>query len=298
MILTASDVSSLARALSHWEVAEYVSCGLVAIGCIGEYVAEFTDWFTAGVKEYKDKLAKRSTLLLIVSLAFELVCLVQTNILSGVLIGSLNDEAQQADTRARKALGASDKAASSASIAMTLAHSAREEADSFEKDITSAKTEAAKAESDLADALQRTANAERSLQDLQNRVKYRKLTNEQSDAFLRALKTLPGGEIVLSTTGNGGDESFKFAQQLRKLFMDAGWKLPPPEGAPYHLDLQVTGVGIMVRGTAGKPMGVPSPVVATLFSAFIAAGITPQLFAYHPSPGDTPEVVIGSKPEP
>jgi hypothetical protein len=109
---------------------------------------------------------------------------------------------------------------------------------------------------------------------------------------------LPGEEIVLSTTGNGGDESFKFSQQIRKLFVDAGWKLPLPETSPYHLDLEVTGVGIMVRGTAGMPMGVPSPVVATLYAAFIAVGITPELIAYHPSPGDIPEVVIGSKPEP
>jgi len=64
---------SFSKALSRWELAEYFSCGLVAIGCAGEYVAEFTNWLTGGTKERKESLAKRSTLILIFALALELV---------------------------------------------------------------------------------------------------------------------------------------------------------------------------------------------------------------------------------
>lgn len=117
MILMASDASSLARSLSRWEVAEYFSCALVALGCAGEYVSEFTNWLTAGDEERQKRLAKRSTLLLIASLALELVCLVRTNSLSGQLIGSLSDKASSADAKAQSALEKSEAAKTKADAA-------------------------------------------------------------------------------------------------------------------------------------------------------------------------------------
>jgi hypothetical protein len=107
MILTASDVSSLAKSLSRWEIAEYVFAGLVTVACAGEYVADFKDWFTGGDKAKKERLAKASTLLLIGALALELTCLVKTNSLSGQLIGSLDQKAGEADAKANTALGTS-----------------------------------------------------------------------------------------------------------------------------------------------------------------------------------------------
>src|SRR2546428_470328 len=41
--------------------------------------ADFTNWFTGGIEERKELLAKGSTLLLVGSLALELICLVRTN---------------------------------------------------------------------------------------------------------------------------------------------------------------------------------------------------------------------------
>jgi hypothetical protein len=104
MTLITPDAASLADSLSSWERAEYVACALVAIACGGEYIADFTNWFTSGDERRKTRLAKRSTLLLIVSLAVELFCLVQTNSISGRLIGSLSDEATNADSKAQSAL--------------------------------------------------------------------------------------------------------------------------------------------------------------------------------------------------
>src|SRR5215471_18399386 len=102
--MTTSDVASLSKLLSRWEVGEYICAGLVTLACAGEYIAEFTNWLTSGIEERKKKLGKRSTLLLVASLSLELVCLVRTNSLSGQLIGSLSDKAVSADTKAQSAL--------------------------------------------------------------------------------------------------------------------------------------------------------------------------------------------------
>lgn len=96
MILAVSDVASLADALTKWEYAEYLFATLVTIACLGEFVAEFTNWFTRGVEHRKKRLGKGSTLVLIGALALELICLVKTNRLSSDLIGSLSEQSQAA----------------------------------------------------------------------------------------------------------------------------------------------------------------------------------------------------------
>ena len=101
MTFAQSDVSSLTTTLSHWEVAEYICAGLVTLACLGEFIAEFTGWFTAGVEERKKGLGKASTLLLIAALALELVCLVRTNQLSNTLVGSLSQVAGEAATKSK-----------------------------------------------------------------------------------------------------------------------------------------------------------------------------------------------------
>src|ERR1700676_5634941 len=118
MILTASDAASLSKSVSRWEIGEYICAGLVTIACAGEYGADFKNWFTSGIKERKDRLAKRSTLLLIVALSLELICLVRTNQLSGNVIGSLGDRAEEADKKARLAITDSSTALSQAKDAL------------------------------------------------------------------------------------------------------------------------------------------------------------------------------------
>jgi hypothetical protein len=80
------------------------SASLVAVACVGEALADFTNVFTGGVEARKERFRKCSTFLLIAALAVEVVCLVQTNRLSGKLIGSLGEEAREADNKARTAL--------------------------------------------------------------------------------------------------------------------------------------------------------------------------------------------------
>src|ERR1019366_3016874 len=177
MIFTSSDLASL---LHRWELAEYISEAFVILACAGELVADFgARWLT---EEHKKHLERRSTILLVAALSASLVCLVRTNELSGNVIGSLGDKAEEADTKARKAIADSStalfqakdaltksgeaaeslgkaedeasKAQTASSNALTLAHDARQEADSFEKDIASAKKQATEAEAHLAEARQ------------------------------------------------------------------------------------------------------------------------------------------------
>lgn len=184
MIWTAPDVESLSRSLSRWEWGEYISEAFVIIACAGELFADLgTSWLT---EERKKHLQRRSTILLVAALSVSLICLARTNELSGSVIGSLGDKAEDAGKKAGRALADSgtaqrkadeastvagdalikagkaaqslgkaedeaNQARAAASNALLLARSARQEADSFEKDIASAKEAATKAEAKLAD---------------------------------------------------------------------------------------------------------------------------------------------------
>jgi hypothetical protein len=177
--MTPSEVASIARWLSFWEAAEYISETLVALGCFGEYVAEYTNWLKTD--ERKHTLGRRSLIVLILGISVGLLSLIKTNALSGEVIGSLGDQSQAAGDKAVKASIDADaaigkvkaaseeadaaklesgKAKESASAAESLARGARQEADSFEKRIVSATDTAIKAESHLAEALEHASKAE------------------------------------------------------------------------------------------------------------------------------------------
>ncbi len=203
MILTASDASSLARSLSRWEVAEYFACALVALGCAGEYVSEFTNWLTAGDEEREKRLAKRSTLLLIASLALELVCLVRTNSLSGQLIGSLSDKASSADAKAESALDKSVIAENKATGADIRSGKAQEKADAVGK----------KAD----DLLTKYENAERELIELKAKSLPRRLSSQQTELLRKRVVAFTQRTIFISCV-NGGRETFDFEQDFIAAF--------------------------------------------------------------------------------
>lgn len=248
MTFTTPDVLSLSKKLWWWELGEYVSCGLVALGCAGEYIAEFTNWLTGGNEERQHHFRKSSTLLLVSALALELLCLVQTNIISGKLIGSLDQEAGDADTKAKvalsdsgtaltqshtaedasqRALGESDKASTNASNALTLASGARREADSFEKDIVSAKTQATEAESHLAEALKRATEAK----EQSDRMKSNRSLNNTAE-LTAALEPYKDTEYTFSAVFQD-EESINLLKAIDGVLQSARWKrTKPPAGFP------------------------------------------------------------------
>ena len=108
--------------LSFWEFIEYSSEASVAVGCVGEYIAEYTRWRT---EEQRHALGRRSLLILILGIGGGLLSLIQTNTLSGKIIESLGEQAAQAGKKAQLASDASDAATQKAKSVVTLASGAQ-----------------------------------------------------------------------------------------------------------------------------------------------------------------------------
>jgi hypothetical protein len=290
------DVISLTKSLAWWERGEYVFTGLVVLACAGEYVASFTSWFTGGVEERKKRLEKLSTLLLVVALALELLCLFKTNSLTGQLVGSLSDKAAQADEKARTALtnsttalnsastaiGKSNDATASASGALTLAKGARKEADSFEQDIVTAKTQAASAESHLTEAMKRAADANAEL----DRIKTpRSLLDEQE--LVSSLSAYKDTEYMFLSVF-GDEESINLLKQIDDILQHAGWKraqpsnpnppainVPRPNGNITVTDGLINGVEVSVEYT--ESVEHLQSLLAADIPAYVRAGVALNL---------------------
>lgn len=229
MILLPSDLSSLHR----WEIAEYVAEGFVILGCAGEAVA----LIRRIPRRFREQIETWSTIVLVLALTIGLKCLIKTNELSGMVIGSLGETAEQADNKAKAAIGDSSTAllqakdalnraraaqrslekaegeAKSAQIAsssaLTLARGARQEADSFEKDIRSAQKQAAEVFGQMLD---------------------REITPDQRDKMLSVLRTRPPGKIIVQSILAGGRESLQYGNRIADVFMTAHWEVTPPNG--------------------------------------------------------------------
>jgi len=286
MTLTASDVGALTAKMGYWEDAEYAFAFLVAIACFGEYIADFTKWWRresvwarlGSMDDRKENLGKLSTLLLIVALVAETVCLFRTNQISGEVLGSLNqlsDEAFKKATAAKddasiaitksgqaatsaalaeqasgRATSESTEAEGTASKAMALARDTRHEADSFKHDIKSAREEALKANSQLI------------------RMKTpRTISTEQQEQLSKALRAFAGTPFDLTVFSD--EESVDLMRVLRSVLTSAGWKqqadesgigLPETPG-PFVGLTSVTGIRIEI---AASRYAEWEPVIGTL----------------------------------
>lgn len=89
-------ISRLMASLTSWEYWGYWSVAAVAVCCLGEYVHECTCWFRQ-CSWWKKNGGAASALLLVVALAAELAIQIQTNSISGRIIGILSDQAKQAE---------------------------------------------------------------------------------------------------------------------------------------------------------------------------------------------------------
>jgi hypothetical protein len=218
---------------------------------------------------------------------------------SNVEIARLTSEAERAKTERAEA----DK---QIAIATADAARAKEGIANAEARSLEASAEVSRLQVIVANAEQKRAEAERDLLELQERIKPRRLTAKQGAEFVRVLRSLPNGTVDFGHTSGGGDEAFSFARQLLSLFKEAGWTVKNEASISNHLEIAVTGVGILTRGAPPTEPGKPppagplllTPTLATLHAAFKAIGIEIQFINWHPAEGDTPEVLIGSKPEP
>jgi hypothetical protein len=154
--------------------------------------------------------------------------------------GSAADAADRATASAKKAEGAT-------SNALALARGARQEADSFEKDIVSAKNQSADAESHLAEALRRAAEARAEL----NRLKSpRSLTNVPK--LISTLAAFKGTEYAFSGVF-GDEESINLLQSIDGALQAAGWKRTLPHNTG--------GIGFFIKFSGWEN---PSPIQSFL----------------------------------
>jgi hypothetical protein len=245
-MITAYDVGPLSTSLSRWELGEYIFEALVIVACAGELVAGLGRL----PMRCKRRIERWSTMLLVAALSLELICLVRTNQLSGNVIDSLGEKAEEADRKAKRAIAdsstalaqaidaltkagkASDslgkaedkanKAQTASSNALALARGARSEADSFEKDIVSANKQAAEAEAHLAEARQLAANAVQGTAAVTAKIAGRRLTEEQKEKLKSLLKPFAPTMIELEWTGPGGQEAADLASDINDAIVSAG----------------------------------------------------------------------------
>ncbi len=101
MILTNSEVGSLKSVLNCWEWVGYISTAIVFIGCVGEFIAEFTHLPKS--VDVEKKLARLSLVVLILGIAGELFSAVRTSQVSGQIIANIEERAADAEQKAGEA---------------------------------------------------------------------------------------------------------------------------------------------------------------------------------------------------
>lgn len=214
MILTAFDVSSIANSLPLWECGEYIAEVFVIIACAGEVIPIlFKKRLT---EEHREVIEKYSTFLLVAALSAGLLCLIRTNVLSGMVIVSLGNQAGEAGTKAKKAVEDS-------TAALTKSGTALDESGKAE-------TAAGKVTIAVENAQKKVEVATKELLELQKHIEQvRKLALPRvlSQKFEERLKGRPTGTVEIRYNP-GDDEAYEFAYQMFKGFKNTGWNVSEP----------------------------------------------------------------------
>lgn len=230
MTLTASEVASLKSALGCWEWVEYISTGVVFLGCIGELVEEFTPCVKS--KENKHKLALLSLILVIAGIAGELLGTVRTSQISGTIIANIELQAGDAKTSA-------DKAAADASNAKGSAVAANREAGNAELAAGKARLIASKAES-------QAEESESKLAQLERETAPRRISSDQRKKFLSSIQIPPNFNPKVDISADSlTSDAEDFAKDLRDLLHDGGFS-PTLENLGRSL----------ITGAAKSPSGI------------------------------------------
>jgi hypothetical protein len=195
---TSSNLDTLQRTLDFWEIVGDISTGIVVLGLVGEYVAEF--WIKVR-HTLKERLAKISILVLILGVTGELVSHKKASRISGQIVAVLNKTAADANGKAGLA---------------------EERTASLEREAANATEQAAKANERAAEA-NRVAEAERLARlKIEDRLADRRLTAEQQKVLADKLRAYPGmqGTLLYSADSH---EVAEISKQLLAVFKNAGW---------------------------------------------------------------------------
>ncbi len=187
MILTESEIGSLKAALNCWEWVGYISTAIVFLGCVGEFIAEFTSLPKS--KEAESKWARLSLIVLILGIAGELLGAVRASQLTGQIIANIEERSSHADQKAGEA---------------------NERASANEKE---------------AAQLRKDAESERLARvKLEGAVASRRLNGKQKAKFTSFLKQYPDPVGIVVVSAALDSESSDFADDFNSAITDAQWK--------------------------------------------------------------------------
>lgn len=242
MAFAALDVSSVAQSLHRWEIGEYVSEAFVIIGCAGELIADLA---TCISRRKRRHIERWSTIVLVLALTIGLKCLIRTNELSGIVIGSLGEKSEEADTKAKSAISNSSIALSQSKDALDKAGRAQEKGNqattSASKSLVLAKNvrhEADQLRADLDKANKGAADLQTKLELIDKQTWPRRILDPQK--FVASLRAAPKKAHVRILFTPTDSESWEFAWDVWALLgpagkwgaPGAGWDVDKPEPIP------------------------------------------------------------------
>ena len=163
----------------------------------------------------------------------------------------------------------------------------------LQKAASDAKTSQQNVEIELAKQRDKAATAERNLLALQERVKPRRLSEEQKNALVRLLSSLPAIEPRI-TWVIGADDGQTFAHDFADVFERLGWKVPPDHMRMIMPKEPMSGLFMAVRSFNSIP---PQVDEVGLSLERVGAPGAPSVSITDPQlPDGTFEIIIGTKP--
>jgi hypothetical protein len=179
---------SIWSSLALWEWLGYASTIVVILGCIGEYIADFTR--IPGDEEGRHQWSKLSLIILTLGIAGELLTAMRVSSISGAVITDLEksvatarDSAALAKTSAATAKDDAEASGIIAADAINLGSASIRETATFGKRITAATRQADRAESDLQESINRTRR-------LESQLSWRSVTSDQKQVIVTDLASL------------------------------------------------------------------------------------------------------------
>lgn len=146
-----------------------------------------------------------------------------------------------------------------------------------------------KVELEAAQQRERAARAEKDLLELQERIKPRRISADQRERLIAALRNLPKGPVIV-TCVLGDGEAIAFANQIVDSLKSAGWPVDGVNQVVYTPNNPV-GFFVRVRSAANAP-----PYAGALQQAFNSVEIRLDGQQVPTLSEGVVEIVVGNKP--
>jgi hypothetical protein len=288
MLLTSSDVAVLDGLLSWWENAEYIAEAFVILGCMGEFVVEFT---RVGKRGWSHQLSRLSLLVLIAALSFGLIALARTNHLSGQEIALLNSVAAEARTRAANAEGTAKGFDSKIADAQRGTAEAQKVAEIAKQHASEADERAAVNEKEAARLGKLAADESLARANIEKQLAPRTLNDSERIALGKQLHQFAprfSGRKIIISSYSGDAEGIVFSLEIVDILTRAGIDVDPVIG-------RIVPVGLVNLGVTVTGPIADGPFIESLVRG-IRADVDTSLHAEWDSKYTEVKVSVGVKP--